>query len=61
MNTMMYDVVIIGGGLAGLSTAATIAQGSDAAIAIVEERGIGSNNPTPMTFTDVVERFNLVD
>ncbi|MEE8306504.1 MAG: NAD(P)/FAD-dependent oxidoreductase [Gammaproteobacteria bacterium] len=61
MNTMTYDVVIIGGGLAGLSTAATIAQGSDAAIAIVEERGIGSNNPTPMTFTDVVERFSLVD
>jgi len=55
----MYDVVIIGAGLAGLSTAATIAFTTDAAIAIVEERGIGSNNPTPLTFADVTERFDL--
>lgn len=59
MNT--YDVVIIGGGLAGLAAAATIAVESDAAIAIVEGRGIGSNNPTPMTFVDVVEQFDLGD
>ncbi len=45
--------------MAGLSAAVTIAQGSDAEIAIIEERGVGSNNPTPMTFVDVVERFGL--
>ena len=60
-HTYTYDVVIIGGGLAGLSAAAIITQGSDAAIAIVEGRGIGSNNPTPMTFADVVEQFDLAD
>lgn len=61
MNSDTYDVVIIGGGLAGLSAAATIAQSSDAATAIFEGRGIGSNNPTPMTFVDVVEQFDLGD
>ncbi len=59
MNSHIYDVVIIGGGLAGLSAAAVIAQGSDVAIAILEKRGVGSSNPTPMTFVDVVEQFDL--
>jgi digeranylgeranylglycerophospholipid reductase len=56
-----YDIVIVGGGLAGLSALSTIAQESDAAIALIEGRGIGSNNPTPMTFVDVGERFELED
>lgn len=59
MNT--YDIIVVGGGLAGLSAVAAIAQESDAAIALVEGRGIGSNNPTPLTFVDVVERFELHD
>jgi flavin-dependent dehydrogenase len=61
LNSTAYDVVIVGGGLAGLSAAATIACSSDAAIAILEQHTIGSNNPTPMTFADVVERFGLED
>jgi flavin-dependent dehydrogenase len=56
-----YDIIVVGGGLAGLSAVAVIAQESDAAIALVEGRGIGSNNPTPLTFVDVVERFDLND
>jgi len=55
------DVAIIGAGLAGLSAAVTIAQGSDAQITIIEKGGVGSNNPTPLTFVDVVERFGLED
>ena len=54
-----YDVVIVGAGLAGLSAAVAMATGSDAAIALVERRGIGSNSPTPLTFVDVVKRFDL--
>ena len=54
-----YDVIVVGGGLSGLSAVAAIAQESDASIALVEGRGIGSNNPTPLTFVDVVEHFDL--
>jgi len=54
-----YDIVVIGSGLAGLSVAMTAAQGCDAAIALIEGRAVGSNNPTPMTFADVLEQFDL--
>lgn len=61
MDTKAYNVIIIGGGLAGLSAAATIAAKSDIHVAIIEGRSIGSNNPTPMTFVDVITRFGLED
>ena len=61
LNVANYDVVVVGAGLAGLSAAMAITRGSDAAVAILERRGIGSNNPTPMIFADVVERFGLGD
>jgi len=54
-----YDVMVVGGGLSGLSAVAAIAQESDASIALVEGRRIGSNNPTPLTFVDVAEHFGL--
>jgi digeranylgeranylglycerophospholipid reductase len=54
-----YDIVIVGAGLAGLSAATTIARESDASVGLIERRAIGSNNPTPLTFVDVVERFGL--
>jgi flavin-dependent dehydrogenase len=54
-----YDVVIVGGGLAGLSAAQAIVGASDARVALVEGRGLGSNNPTPLICTEVVERFGL--
>lgn len=61
MRAYDYDIVVVGGGLAGLAAVVAIVQESDAAIALVEARGIGSNNPTPMTFIDVVEQFGLGD
>jgi digeranylgeranylglycerophospholipid reductase len=59
MNT--YDIIVVGGGLAGLSAVSSIAQESDASIALIEAHGIGSNNPTPLTFPDVLDRFGLSD
>jgi len=56
---MRADVVIIGAGLAGLSAASEIAARTRASILILERKAVGSNNPTPMTFADVPERFGL--
>lgn len=58
---MEVDVIIVGAGLAGVSAAAEIASRSRASIVVVERRVIGSNNPTPMTFSDVPQRFGLED
>jgi len=57
----VVDVIIIGGGLAGVSAARTLIKGSDVSVALVEERGIGSNNPSPMTFADVLDQFGLTE
>ena len=58
---MEADIVIIGAGLAGLSAASTIAASSRAAVVVLDRRGVGSNNPTPMTFADVPPRYGLED
>lgn len=57
-----YDVVIIGGGVAGLSTALPIRRKADATLLLVEKGTVGDPAKTsPFTFPDIVERFNLSD
>ncbi|HEX7976302.1 MAG TPA: FAD-binding protein, partial [Anaerolineales bacterium] len=56
---MDVDVIIVGAGLAGLSAANEIASRSRASVIVVERLVIGANNPTPMTFVDVLGRFGL--
>jgi flavin-dependent dehydrogenase len=52
------DVVVVGGGLAGLSTALAITARSDARLTLVEP-SVGSNRSLPLTFCDVLDRFGL--
>lgn len=59
-NPDSFDIAIIGGGLAGLSAAVAIGADSEARVVLID-RDIGSNNPTPLTFDDVVQRFGLED
>lgn len=53
-----FDMAIIGGGLAGLSAAVAIGADSEARVVLID-KDVGHNNPTPLTFSDVVQRFGL--
>jgi len=53
------DVVIVGGGIAGLSTAAMLCSGSDLDVVLIEKRGIGSNQTTPVVFVGSIKEFGL--
>jgi len=52
------DIAIIGGGLAGLSSALTIAEHSKARLILVNG-AIGSNRSLPLTFSDTIQQFGL--
>jgi len=57
-----YDIVIIGGGIAGLSTALHIRRNVNARLLLIDKGVIGDSTKTsPSTFPDVVARFNLFD
>jgi len=56
-----YDIIITGAGVAGLSAAIAISKQSSLSLALIESKKIGANNPSPLTFSDVVEKFNLFD
>ena len=56
-----YDIVIVGAGIAGLSAAKAIADEGNVRLALIEGKGIGSNNPSPLTFTDILEKHRLDD
>lgn len=57
-----FDVVIIGGGVAGLSTALSICRKADVTLLLAEKSIVGDPTKTsPFTFPDVVERFHLSD
>lgn len=55
-----YDVAIIGGGLAGLSTAFSIGKKVGTSLLLVEKSVIGDPTKTsPFTFQDTVKHFDL--
>lgn len=57
-----YDIVIIGGGIAGLSTALPISSKAEATLLLVEKGSAGDRTKTsPFTFPDIVQRFHLSD
>ena len=57
-----FDIVVIGGGLAGLSTALTIKKEVDSTLLLVERNKIGDPSKTsPFTFPDIIQKFNLSD
>jgi flavin-dependent dehydrogenase len=57
-----YDIAVVGGGAAGLSTALSICKKTEASVLIVEKGKIGDPKKTsPFTFPDVVKRFGLSD
>ncbi len=63
MNNILYaahecDIAIIGGGLAGLSSALTVAVNSNASVILVDG-AIGSNRSLPLTFSDTIQQFGL--
>ncbi len=55
-----YSITIIGGGIAGLSTAHSISSKTEATLLIVEKGTAGDPTKTsPFTFPDTVQRFHL--
>jgi len=55
------DIVIIGAGIAGLSAAKAAFEDNGLTIVLLEEKSPGSNNPSPLTFSDVIESHGLQD
>jgi len=58
---MDCDIAIIGAGIAGLSAACAVSGVKDYSSILIEGRGVGSNNPSPLTFADIIDEFDLVD
>ncbi len=57
-----YDIIIIGGGVAGLSTALSICKKTKVTLLLVEKGTVGDPTKTsPFTFPDVAEHFHLSD
>ncbi len=57
-----YDVVIVGGGIAGLSTAMHVCTKVDATVLVIDKSEIGDPRKTsPFTFSDIVEKYGLTD
>ena len=55
------DILIIGAGIAGLSAAKAALENSNLSIVLIEVKGPGANNPSPLTFADVVESHEVQD
>ena len=58
---MTYDAIIIGAGLSGLSAAVSLSAHREVKLAVIEANGIGSSNPSPLTFTEVMRDYDLGD
>lgn len=55
------DVVIVGGGIAGLAAAVTLCADSNLDVVLVEKNRIGANKTTPIVFPDTVSEYGLED
>jgi flavin-dependent dehydrogenase len=55
------DVVILGGGIAGLGVACQLCAQSKLKVVLIEQQSIGSNKTTPVVFPDHIEAFNITD
>ncbi len=61
MQKEYYDIIIIGAGLAGLSALGALPPDQTVSVAVVEKNEIGSNDPSPLTFSDVIAEHGLSD
>jgi len=55
------DVIVIGGGLAGLNSAYRLLENEKLKVVLVEKQRSSRNNPARFTFDDVVNKYNLDD
>jgi digeranylgeranylglycerophospholipid reductase len=55
------DIVIVGGGIAGLAVAKTICSDSNLDVVLVEKNSIGANQTTPVVFPDTICEYGLED
>ena len=58
---LTYDAIIIGAGLSGLSAAVSMSAHREIRLAVVEAKGVGSNNPSPLTFMGAMRDYGLAD
>jgi flavin-dependent dehydrogenase len=61
MSAENFDIVILGGGLAGLSTAVYLAENTHLSIGLVDMRNPGSNHTIRSVYQDSIEKFGLED
>jgi len=53
------DILIVGGGMAGLSAATTLCEESDLRVVLLEEAQIGSNQAIRAVFVEAIDDFGL--
>lgn len=58
---MDFDIAVIGGGLNGLSAAKAAMKAGAKSLVLIEGKNIGFNNPSPLTFCDLIDEFDLTD
>lgn len=58
-STQIFDVVIVGGGMAGLAAAETLVAAPGRSVALIEKRQVGANRTVRAVFQDAVEAFDL--
>jgi len=54
-----YDIIVVGAGIAGLSSAYAALKKKDVSIAVIDFHSPGKRNPTPLTFVDTIDSFGL--